>query len=72
MLVVEAKDLHKHPNVWQVVNGSEIIPCHPAVPAALESTTTSTAPDPLDPSYVFQPQSTDSLHLTRLDNYPRN
>jgi hypothetical protein len=31
---IEDKHLLKHFNVWQVVDGSEIIPCPPAAPAA--------------------------------------
>jgi len=66
---IEAKDLLKHLNVGRVVDGSEIIPRPPAAPAASGSTTTPTAPNPLDPSYDFQPQSTNSSYLTHFDNF---
>jgi hypothetical protein len=69
---IEAKDLLKHLNVWRVVDGSENIPCPPTAPAASGSTTTPTAPNPLDPSYDFQPQSTDSSYLTFFDTFLRD
>jgi len=69
---IEAKDLLKHLDVWRVVDGSEIIPHPPTAPAASGSTTTPTAPNRLDPSYDFQPQSTDSSYLTRFDNFLRD
>jgi len=69
---MEAKYLLKHLNVWRVVDGSEIIPRPPTAPAASGSTTTPTAPNPLDPSYDFEPRSTDSLYLTHFDNFLRD
>jgi hypothetical protein len=64
---VEAKDFLKHLNVWRVVDSSEIVPQPPA--AVASGSTTPTAPDPLDPKYNFQPQSTDSIYLMRFDNF---
>jgi len=64
---IKAKDLLKHLNVWRVVDSSEIIPRPPAAPAVSGSTNTPTAPNPLDPSYDFQHQSTDSWYLTHFD-----
>jgi len=69
---IEAKDFLKHLNVWRVVDGSEIIPRPPTALAASGSTTTPTAPNPLDPSYDLQPQSTDASYLTRFDNFLRD
>jgi len=69
---IDTEDLLKHLNVWRVVDGSEIIHRPPAAPAASESTTTPTAPNPLDPSYDIQRQSTDSSYLTRFDNFLRD
>jgi len=69
---IEAKDLLKHLKVWQVVDSSEMIPRPPAASAASGSTTTPTAPDPLDATYDFQPQSTDSSYLTHFDNFLRD
>ena len=69
---IEAKDLLKHLNVWRVVDGSEIIPRPPTAPAASGPTTTPTAPNPLDPSYDLQLQSTDSSYLTCFDNFLRD
>jgi len=69
MWAIEAKDLLKHLNVWRVVDGSEIIPRPLAAPVASGSTTTPTAPNPLDPSHDFQPQLNDCSYLTRFDNF---
>ncbi|KAF8241755.1 hypothetical protein K440DRAFT_641239 [Wilcoxina mikolae CBS 423.85] len=66
--VVEAKDLLKHLNVWQIVDGSEIIPVPPAAPAASGSSWSTAAPDPLDPEYDFKPESQDSAYLNRFNN----
>jgi len=52
-----------------VVDGSEIIPHPPAAPAASGWTTTATAPNHLDPSYDFQPQSTDSSYQAHFENF---
>jgi len=69
MWALEVKDLLKHLNIWQVVDGSEIIPRPPAAPAVAGSTTTSAAPNPLDPSYDSERQSTDSSYLTSFHNF---
>jgi len=69
---IEAEDLLKHLNVWWVVDSAEIIPRPPAAQAASGSTTTPTAPDPLDPSYNFHPQSANSWYLPHFDNILRD
>jgi len=72
MWAIEAKDLLKHLTVWGVVDGSEIIPRPPAAPESSGSTTTPTDPNPLDSSYDFQPQSTDSSYLTCFNTFLRD
>ncbi|KAF8244891.1 hypothetical protein K440DRAFT_646762 [Wilcoxina mikolae CBS 423.85] len=70
--VVEAKDLLKYLNVWRIVDGPEIVPVPPVALAASGSSSSTTAPDPLDPEYDFKPESQDSAYLNRFDNFLRD
>jgi hypothetical protein len=70
---MEAKDLLRDLNVWRVVDGPEINPRPPATLATSRTTVTApTSAYPLDPSYDFQPQSTDFSYLTCFNTFLRN
>ncbi|KAF8251986.1 hypothetical protein K440DRAFT_636642 [Wilcoxina mikolae CBS 423.85] len=68
----EAKDLLKHLNVWRIVDGSEIISVPPAVSAASGSSSSTMAPDLLDPEYHFKSESQDLTYRNNFDNFLRD
>jgi hypothetical protein len=64
---IEAKDLLKHLNLCQVVDGCAIGPRPPTPPDATESA--SKAADTVDIMFKFKPKSKDSADVTRFDHF---